>query len=457
MDALESESDNETEAETERLHISPQKPLDQLNKTEEDEDMEDEDEEEQDEEQEEDTDPPTMANGPRIDLRPQDLLSDEPEEDEQTSDDDNRLAGNAPRSPSTLAGHKRKRNGLLSPPTGQSSPDGQSPRKRSSVRRSFGLQAPAPTASDLEIEAAVDAAVSSSEDEADAIRKIETARHGSLTPAPDADVDGSLEEAQVEAEVEEAAEADNEEDEAETTAKTEDDRMSSIAYWHKQILTIEQCCERSKLMINSSHWRSFLRSLETSEYHTKANMRDADQDPRMYDERHAELSAELDLLHQPTAPHKDFMAMRQALDARRDEKQRLEQINLQYKIQNLQKKILATRAQMHCQHYQKVREIRDDYLERLNSDYCQIQRERRQFIRKEPHFTYKFETDKPKQVENQTKYNKEVSLLSGIARHKGFPGAPELESAMSEDVEGDFREMRVYHQYSQQDHRTTVC
>lgn len=226
-----SESDNETEAETERLHISPQKARELLNDNNE-EDTGDDNEEEieadgEEEDQEQTIKHDRLAKVSGTDLRPQDLLSDEPDYDQQSSADEQQYEG-IHKSPTALAGHKRKRNGQLSPHTGHSSPDGQSPRKRSSVRRSFGLQAPLPTASDIEIEAAVDAAVSSSEDEADAIRKIETARHGSLTPAPDAEAEGVIEEAQVEVEVEEAAEADNEEDEAEAAAKTEDDREHTI-------------------------------------------------------------------------------------------------------------------------------------------------------------------------------------------------------------------------------------
>lgn len=148
-------------------------------------------------------------------------------------------------------------------------------------------------------------------------------------------------------------------------------------------------------------------------------------------------------MNEPNTTHARFLAMRKAVDARKEEKQRLEQVTLQYKMKNLEKRILATRAQIHCQYYQKVRELRDSHLANLNSDYCQIQRERRQFIRKEPHYLYQFETSRPKQVENQTRYNKEVSLLSGIAKHKGFPGAPDLTSAKTNDVEEDFKAMRV--------------
>lgn len=202
------DSENETEAETERLHISPQKAQEQM--------IDDGLANNQDE---------IITNDPAIarpGLRPGDTLSDEVDEDDQSSDSDTSHAHeNGLRSPNTLAGHKRKRNGALSPNLGQSSPDGQSPRKRSSIRRSFGLQTPIQPAEDAELAEAVDAVLSSSEDEEDAIRKIETARHGSLTPAPE--LEEQLVAAQVEAEIEEAVEADNEDDEAETTAKTEDD------------------------------------------------------------------------------------------------------------------------------------------------------------------------------------------------------------------------------------------
>lgn len=162
-------------------------------------------------------------------------------------------------------------------------------------------------------------------------------------------------------------------------------------------------------------------------------------------------------MNDPQTTHKDFLAMRQAIDARRDEKQRLEQVALKYKTQNLQQRILSTRAQMHCQFHQQVRAIRDDYLTRMNTDYCQVQRERRQFIRKEPQYSYNFETDRSKQVENQTKYNKEVSLLSGIAQYKGFPGAPDLQSVREDDHSADFRAMQVLSLYFPHCQDDAVC
>lgn len=163
----------------------------------------------------------------------------------------------------------------------------------------------------------------------------------------------------------------------------------------------------------------------------------------MYREKWESYTAELELLQNANTTHADFLAMRQAVDARRDEKQRLEHVSLEYRTKNLGSTILAKRAQIHAQYYQEVRQIRDKGLETLNADYCQIQRERRQFIRKEPYFLPKFQPDRRKQVEDQQRYNKEVSLLSGIARHKGFPSAPKLQNTAQEDLEEDFRQMRV--------------
>lgn len=164
---------------------------------------------------------------------------------------------------------------------------------------------------------------------------------------------------------------------------------------------------------------------------------------RVFDERWTELSAELDLLEDPNTTHPLFAGQRDACDFRRDEKIRLENVALEYKMKCLRNKVLASRAQVLAQCYQKIRAIRDDTLTELNRDFCQVQKERRQFKSVEPHYIFQFEADRARQVENQVKYNKEVSLLSGIAKYRGFPSAPPLQGVLAEDLDADFQAMRV--------------
>ena len=47
------------------------------------------------------------------------------------------------------------------------------------------------------------------------------------------------------------------------------------------------------------------------------------------------------------------------------------------------------------------------------------------------------------QIRQQAAYNLEVSILSGVAKHVGFPAAPELRAARPTEIDDDFRAMKV--------------
>jgi len=140
--------------------------------------------------------------------------------------------------------------------------------------------------------------------------------------------------------------------------------------------------------------------------------------------------------------------MRHCIDSRRDEKIQLEQVNLRYKVQDLETRTLANRSQLHSQYFQSVREIREEHIYKLNEHFSAIQRERRHLKGKETQFIYDFNPKRSVQIMQQRAYNKEVSLLSGIARYVGFPAAPDIQGPSNEDIESDLRAMKVsWHYY----------
>ncbi len=100
---------------------------------------------------------------------------------------------------------------------------------------------------------------------------------------------------------------------------------------------------------------------------------------RLYDERLAQLSAELTLLTQPNSTHPEYLAMLHSLDVRREEKLKLDQILYEYKLGAIQTKHVAQRSQIHSQYYQTVRQIREVKLEEAGDKWYQIQRDRRGF------------------------------------------------------------------------------
>lgn len=174
-------------------------------------------------------------------------------------------------------------------------------------------------------------------------------------------------------------------------------------------------------------------------------MADVDCDARLYDERVVQLTSELTLLTQPSPNDPDYLAMIQCLDQRRDEKIQLEQVLLQYKLKALETKSVAERSQLHSQYFQTVRAVRERKLEEVGEQWYQIQRDRRGWegSGNVSDFTYKFATRRSQQVIQQTAYNLEVSILSGVAKYVGFPAAPTINGARSSEVDEDFQSMGV--------------
>lgn len=82
-------------------------------------------------------------------------------------------------------------------------------------------------------------------------------------------------------------------------------------------------------------------------------------------------------------------------------------------------------------------------MERMSEHFYRIQRERFKSNQVTPTYTIPFPDKRIQQVTQQTAYNKEVSILSGVAKHVGFPAAPDLLAAKTTDLEGDLREMGV--------------
>ena len=160
---------------------------------------------------------------------------------------------------------------------------------------------------------------------------------------------------------------------------------------------------------------------------------------RLFDERLTQCNDELAMLEQPTFAHPELLLMKEVIDRRRDQKVKYEQTLLKYKLATLQRESIANKAQMHSQYMQTVGELRDMCLSQINADIYQTQRERRNYEADMPDYVYAFNTKRSKQITEQTAYNEEISLLSGVARYVGFPAAPDILTARPNEWEEDER------------------
>ena len=187
--------------------------------------------------------------------------------------------------------------------------------------------------------------------------------------------------------------------------------------------------------------RTALQRFETSEYccHFVQAECPLIASDRLFDERLAQCNDELAMLEQPTFIHPELLLMKEVIDRRRNQKIKYEQTLLKYKLESLQRESIANKAQMHSQYMQTAGELRDAFLSQINAEIYQTQRERRSCEADMPDYMYAFTAKRSKQITEQTAYNEEVSLLSGIAKYAGFPAAPVIVKARSNEWEEDER------------------
>lgn len=164
---------------------------------------------------------------------------------------------------------------------------------------------------------------------------------------------------------------------------------------------------------------------------------------KLYDEKITQLNLELNQLSDPQTRHPELLKQFECVNKYRDEKQETEQKLLVFKVGALKRKSVAERSQIHSAYFQTMRDIRERHMECMSEHFYRIQRERFKSNQVTPTYTIPFPDKRISQVTQQTAYNKEVSILSGIAKHVGFPAAPDLLAARTTDLEGDLREMGV--------------
>lgn len=157
----------------------------------------------------------------------------------------------------------------------------------------------------------------------------------------------------------------------------------------------------------------------------------------------AQLDREEALLKSDPPTHPQYLEMMKCIDARREDKLRLEAHLTKFKLESMQRTAVATRAQILAQYIQQVREIRETLLEKTGKIWYDIQADRRGFGSQIEEYAFKFPTRKSQQIMHHNQYTKEVSLLSGIARNVGFPAAPKMNGASHSELAADLEMMGV--------------
>lgn len=164
---------------------------------------------------------------------------------------------------------------------------------------------------------------------------------------------------------------------------------------------------------------------------------------KLCDEQMAQLEQEMEMLRQPNCVHPEYLAMIKCVDERRADKIAYETRLQEYKQKNLEIITTAERHQMHSQYFQTVRQQREDILEECNQRVFELQRGRRQLGCDETEYMIKLPEKRSDQIRQQTAYNLEVSILSGVAKYVGFPAAPDISAARPTEIDQDMRAMKI--------------
>jgi hypothetical protein len=178
----------------------------------------------------------------------------------------------------------------------------------------------------------------------------------------------------------------------------------------------------------------------------------------LFEERLAQIDAELDLLKGPNPTHPDYLAILECLDARRDEKIELENRLLHYRVKALTTRSKAERAQVHTQYLQTTRVLRETVLSQIFEESRQLRRGwegvvpgkiqlvlhwKSSLLTNSQGLCYKFPTKRSEQILHQMAWNKEVSILAGVAKYHGFPAAPAPWTLKQNDVDTDLKAMGI--------------
>lgn len=110
-------------------------------------------------------------------------------------------------------------------------------------------------------------------------------------------------------------------------------------------------------------------------------------------------------------------------------------------MQSLRTFAVARRSQILGQYYQDARDIREKKVESLGKQWYEVQHDRRAYAGSGTEYSLKFPTRRSTQILHQAAYNKEVSVLSGVAKYVGFPAAPPMGAATSSERESDLKEI----------------
>ncbi|KAK6336379.1 Transcriptional regulatory protein, variant 2 [Orbilia brochopaga] len=162
---------------------------------------------------------------------------------------------------------------------------------------------------------------------------------------------------------------------------------------------------------------------------------------KIVEERVAEIDKEIAMVQDGT--HPELILMSQAIETHKKEKIERANILLNFQLETAEQERIANRSAIWSQYHQDIRETREKSFSDANKLWWAIHRERRAADTSVSDYVYKIPKSVSTQVNHRSRYNAEVSLLSGIAKNVGFPAVPPMAAATTDEVRADLEAMGV--------------
>ncbi|KAF3909047.1 hypothetical protein ABW21_db0201673 [Orbilia brochopaga] len=160
---------------------------------------------------------------------------------------------------------------------------------------------------------------------------------------------------------------------------------------------------------------------------------------KIVEERVGEIDKEIAMVQDGT--HPELVLMSQAIETHKKEKIEKANILLNFQLETAEQERIANRSAIWSQYHQDIRETRDKSFSDANKLWWAIHRERRAADTSVSDYVYKIPKAVSTQINHRSRYNAEVSLLAGIAKNVGFPAVPTMAAATTDEVRADLEAM----------------
>lgn len=156
---------------------------------------------------------------------------------------------------------------------------------------------------------------------------------------------------------------------------------------------------------------------------------------KLYEDKMTRFVAEIEMCMDGT--HPELANVSKQIENIRDEKISLAARQRDYQRKCIDNQTRASRDQLHQQYLKDVADARSRLLTKTTEQWYSINRERRAMDTRVPDFTYREPEKRSVQLRHRQMIHDEISLLMGLAKHFGFPTAPQMSTMQDDEIESD--------------------